>query len=108
MTYSFLIILFYFHYFQVVGEFLWSPETQGYILGSSFLSYTIAMPFAAKLSEIFGGKIILFWSLFLASIFTLLTPFAAMWGVSAVIVVQSLRGISQVRSSEALEISFAS
>ena len=59
-------------------QFGWSQTEKGMVLASFFVGYMLCMFFAGVLSTRFGGHRVLGWSVVIWSVFTLLTPPAAM------------------------------
>ncbi|GBL71146.1 hypothetical protein AVEN_178164-1 [Araneus ventricosus] len=81
------------------GEFDWSTELQGYVLGAGFLSYLITQTPAGRLADAVGAKPLLVFSNALSGLLVIISPFAARWHVYALMAVQFLRGASQVHIS---------
>ncbi|GBN66354.1 Putative inorganic phosphate cotransporter [Araneus ventricosus] len=77
------------------GEFDWSPELQGYILGAGFLSYMTTQTTAGRFADAVGAKPLMVFSNALTGILVVLSPLAARWHVYALMAVQFLRGASQ-------------
>ncbi|GBN33569.1 Putative inorganic phosphate cotransporter, partial [Araneus ventricosus] len=77
------------------GEFDWSTELQGYLLGVGSLSYLFTQIPAGRLADAVGSKSLLVYSNAASGIFTLISPFTARWHVYALMTVQFLRGASQ-------------
>lgn len=77
------------------GEFVWSPQIQGYIQSSFFFCYLITQIPTGMLSERFGFKWPLFVSSIVIAVCTLLIPPFAWVGANAIIVIQALRGLAQ-------------
>lgn len=75
---------------------MWSPETQGYILGCFFFGQLLTFMPAGRLAERFGCKWIIVGALITLSILRILIPPFSQLGTSAVIVIQTLRGLAQV------------
>ncbi|XP_071103844.1 sialin-like isoform X2 [Haliotis cracherodii] len=59
------------------GEFVWSKQLQGLILGSFFWGYLVLQVPGGWLSERFGAKKVVAFAMFPVAIFNLLTPVAA-------------------------------
>nr|XP_042909069.1 putative inorganic phosphate cotransporter [Parasteatoda tepidariorum] len=78
------------------GEFLWSPATQGIIIGAYFYGYCSCQIVSGRLAELYSRKWVFGIGSFLASVITLLTPLAAYHSVTAIVTVRVLLGISQV------------
>ncbi|GBN30940.1 Putative inorganic phosphate cotransporter [Araneus ventricosus] len=77
------------------GEFDWSTEIQGYLLGIGFLSFLLTQAPAGRLADAIGSKPLLVISNAVSGLFTIISPFAARWHVYALLTVQFLRGASQ-------------
>ncbi|GBN14171.1 Putative inorganic phosphate cotransporter [Araneus ventricosus] len=77
------------------GEFDWSPAIQGYIHGSGFMGYVIALMPGGILAETYGAKIIVLSGLLLSTASHLLSPLAARSSSYLMITVQFLRGLGQ-------------
>ncbi|GBN42764.1 Putative inorganic phosphate cotransporter [Araneus ventricosus] len=77
------------------GEFNWSPEIQGYVLGAGFMGYVISQIPGGLLAEAYGAKITIVGGLFLSSVAHVLCPFAAWYSSYLMIGMQLLRGLGQ-------------
>ncbi|KAF8787704.1 Sialin like protein [Argiope bruennichi] len=77
------------------GEFNWSPEIQGYVLGAGFMGYVISQIPGGLLAEAYGAKITIVGGLFLSSMAHILCPFAAWHSSYLMIAMQLLRGVGQ-------------
>lgn len=73
----------------------WSPEAQGRVLSSFFVGYLLLQVAGGRLSDRFGGKIVLGVGVLLWSLFTMLTPPAAFFGFAVLIVVRILMGMGE-------------
>lgn len=62
------------------GEFEWSEQLQGVILGAFFWGYVITHIPGGILSEKFGGKYTLGLGILSTAIFTVITPVTIHWG----------------------------
>ncbi|XP_054711597.1 sodium-dependent phosphate transport protein 3-like [Uloborus diversus] len=76
-------------------KFDWSPEIQGYILGSSFVGYFLTLAPGGYLAESFGFKIIIISGTFISSVSNLLSPLVAKISVFLLIGIQLVRGLGQ-------------
>ncbi|GFR22515.1 putative inorganic phosphate cotransporter, partial [Trichonephila clavata] len=77
------------------GEFDWSPEIQGYVLGSSFLGYVITQMPGGMMAEKISAKVTIIIGVFISSVCQLISPFAS-WSSSYFLIgVQFIRGIGQ-------------
>ncbi|KAJ4428942.1 hypothetical protein ANN_25938 [Periplaneta americana] len=74
------------------GEFDWDEETQGYTLSAYYYGYVATQLLGGRLSEILGSKVVLGPGVFLAGLFTLLSPLAARLHVAAFIATRVLVG----------------
>ncbi|CAL1293107.1 unnamed protein product [Larinioides sclopetarius] len=77
------------------GEFDWSTQLQGVLLGLGSLSYLLAQIPAGRLADVLGSKPILVYSNAATGILTLISPFAARWHIYAFIAVQFIKGATQ-------------
>ncbi|XP_039951006.1 putative inorganic phosphate cotransporter [Bactrocera neohumeralis] len=75
------------------GEYDWSQELQGYILGSFYIGYIIGHVPAGLLAEKYGAKWVLVCGMSTVTILTLLTPLCiTLLGPYALIVLRSVMG----------------
>ncbi|XP_069676543.1 putative inorganic phosphate cotransporter isoform X1 [Periplaneta americana] len=74
------------------GEFEWDEETQGYTLSAYYYGYVATQLLGGRLSEILGSKVVIGPGVFLAGLFTLLSPLAARLHVAAFIATRVLVG----------------
>ncbi|GFR33901.1 putative inorganic phosphate cotransporter, partial [Trichonephila clavata] len=63
------------------GEFDWSPEIEGVAIGAVYYGQLLGYMPGGRMAEVYGGKRTLMIFLFLASFFTIVTPFAARFSV---------------------------
>ncbi|KAH3780921.1 sialin-like isoform X2 [Dreissena polymorpha] len=79
------------------GEFAWSKDLQGYILGSFFYGYIVTQVPGGFLAEKFGAKFLYGFGILITAILTLLTPLAARWSVGpgAFIALRVFEGIGE-------------
>lgn len=84
-------------FFQSRGEFLWSPELQGYILSAGFLGYVLTQIPGGILAGRFGTKRILVPGLLVAAACNLLSPLAANEHPYILLALTLIRGMAQVR-----------
>lgn len=80
---------------QKEGEFVWDEATQGIVLGSFFYGYVLTQIPGGRLAEMFGGKYIYGFGVFITAIFTLLTPIAAKSSLPALVIVRILEGMGE-------------
>jgi len=78
------------------GPFAWPKEIQGHILGSFFYGYLVSQIPGGLMAERFGAKWVLFVSLGVSTLATLVTPIAAKLGYQALIAVRVVAGIGSV------------
>ena len=78
------------------GEFTWSKETQGLILGSFFWGYMTTQIAGGWLAARIGGKRVYGWFMFGCSVCTLLMPLAARTDFRFLLVLRFLAGVGQV------------
>ncbi len=79
---------------KIDGPFVWEKSIQGLILSSFFYGYLFTQIVGAWLAIRFGPKIVLVISIFISSIFTLLTPLAARLGYIALFICRFLIGLA--------------
>lgn len=78
------------------GEFNWDKNTQGLILASYFVGYLITEIPGGWLSLKFGSKIVLALAILIASILTIILPFAARIHYTLLILSRFLIGAAHV------------
>ena len=76
-------------------EFGWSMQTQGIVLSSFFIGYLLLQVVGGRLADRFGGKIVLGTGVLLWSLFTFLTPPAAITGIGLLIATRILMGMGE-------------
>ena len=79
---------------QFNGEFEWNKQLQGFILSTYFVGYLITEIPGGWLSLKFGSKIVLAVALLIASLMTILLPFAARINVVLLIVCRFIIGLA--------------
>uniref|UniRef100_A0A1A9WA66 Major facilitator superfamily (MFS) profile domain-containing protein n=1 Tax=Glossina brevipalpis TaxID=37001 RepID=A0A1A9WA66_9MUSC len=77
------------------GEFAWDESTQGLVLGSFFYGYVLTQVPGGRVAEIVGGKLIYGYGVLFTAIFTILTPIAAYWNLTFLIIVRVLEGMGE-------------
>jgi ACS family sodium-dependent inorganic phosphate cotransporter-like MFS transporter 5 len=82
--------------FQSAGEFDWDEKTQGIILGAFFLGYVITNVPGGRIAEKVGGKLVYGLGVFLTSLLTVVSPFAAYWGLYPFLVIRVAEGFTEV------------
>jgi ACS family sodium-dependent inorganic phosphate cotransporter len=73
----------------------WSMQTQGTVLSSFFIGYLLLQIVGGRLADRFGGKVVLGAGVLLWSLFTILTPPAAMLGFSMLIACRIAMGMGE-------------
>jgi len=76
-------------------ELGWDKATQGYIMSSFYIGYMVTMIFGGWLSDRFGGKRVLAAGVLLWSLFTIVTPPAATFGLLILFVVRVGMGMGE-------------
>lgn len=79
----------------MVDEYGWGLAEQGLILSSFYIGYLLLQIVGGRLADRFGGKVILGGGVILWSLFTLITPPAAAFGIAVLIVVRVLMGMGE-------------
>lgn len=79
------------------GEFVWSPNLQGVILGAFYYGYCITQIPGGRMSEIYSAKWVYGIGTFITALLTLVTPLAARWHYGVLIFIRALEGLAQVR-----------
>ncbi|GBM03560.1 Sialin [Araneus ventricosus] len=77
------------------GDFDWDASTQSLILGSFFYGYVITQIPGGVFAEKYGAKWLFGIGVFITSVFTLLTPYAAFWGVWPLVIVRAIEGLGE-------------
>jgi len=78
------------------GEFNWSSEDQGTILGSFYWGYVMLQIPGGMLAKRIGGKWLFGFGMLISSVFTLLTPIAARFGMGFLVACRVLQGLGEV------------
>ena len=73
----------------------WSPRTQGTVLSSFFVGYLMLQIVGGRLADRFGGKIVLGAGVLLWSLFTVLTPSAALAGFGVLLAARVAMGMGE-------------
>ncbi|XP_055911749.1 sialin-like [Eupeodes corollae] len=81
--------------FEAEGEFDWDETTQGLVLGSFYYGYTLTQIPGGRMAEIYGGKMIYGIGVLTCAVFTLLTPLAARWNLTAMLAVRFIAGLCE-------------
>jgi ACS family sodium-dependent inorganic phosphate cotransporter len=79
----------------MAADFQWNAEQQGRVLSSFFVGYLLTQVAGGWLAERFGGKVVLGTGVVFWSLFTLLTPIAALGGLSALLITRILMGLGE-------------
>ena len=82
-------------YFQD-GDFDWSRETQGIILGAFFWGYLVTQIPGGWLAERIGGKGVYGYCMLVCAIATLLTPVGAKFSPYMLVFLRIVKGLGQV------------
>jgi MFS family permease len=75
--------------------FHWDVARQGMVLSSFFVGYLLTQVVGGRLADRFGGKIVLASGVLWWSLFTMLTPVAAMGGFTALIAARIAMGLGE-------------
>lgn len=76
-------------------EFGWDQTVRGFVLSSFFIGYLATQILGGWLSDRFGGKVVLGVGVLLWSVFTMLTPPAAMLGLTVLIIARIGMGLGE-------------
>jgi len=76
-------------------DFGWDKITQGYVLSSFYIGYIVVMILGGRLADRFGGALILGAGVLLWSLFTLVTPGAALLGFSVLLMARIGMGMGE-------------
>ncbi len=76
-------------------ELGWHLDTQGLVLSSFFVGYLLLQVIGGRLADRFGGKIVLGAGVLLWSLFTILTPTAALGGLTFLLLVRVAMGMGE-------------
>ncbi len=79
----------------MVETYGWDLATQGYVLSSFYIGYLLLQIVGGRLADRYGGKIVLSMGVLLWSLFTLITPPAAAFGLTVLIMVRILMGMGE-------------
>ncbi|KAI3384765.1 hypothetical protein SNEBB_007002 [Seison nebaliae] len=77
------------------GEFVWSSSVQGLLLSSFFWGYTLSQVAGGILSDRLGGKRVWGYSMLVAGLLTIISPWAAKLHWSALFMTRIIIGICQ-------------
>ena len=73
----------------------WDASRQGLVLSSFFVGYLLTQVVGGRLADRFGGKVVLLTGVLWWSLFTVLTPVAAMGGFTALIAARIAMGLGE-------------
>ena len=73
----------------------WDLATQGIVLSSFYVGYLLMQIGGGRLADRFGGKIVLGLGVLIWSLFTVITPWAALWGLSALLFARVGMGLGE-------------
>jgi ACS family sodium-dependent inorganic phosphate cotransporter len=76
-------------------QFGWDETTKGYVLSSFFVGYMLLMAVSGALANRYGGRMVLGIAVLWWSLFTALTPPAAMMGLGALITARIALGLGE-------------
>ena len=76
-------------------EYGWDVATQGLILSSFYIGYLLMQIGGGRLADRFGGKIVLGFGVLIWSAFTIITPGAALIGLSALLIARVGMGLGE-------------
>ncbi|KAG8180931.1 hypothetical protein JTE90_013937 [Oedothorax gibbosus] len=86
------------------GEFAWSPQLQGVVLGSFYYGYVITQIPGGRLAELVGGKWVFGLGNLATALLSLLVPTAARTHVGWLIAVLAVEGLAQGVTVPALNV----
>ena len=79
----------------MAAQFGWNATTQGAVLSSFFVGYLLTQVVGGRLADRFGGKVVLAGGVLLWSLFTIVTPPAAAFGFSALLLARVGMGMGE-------------
>lgn len=79
----------------MAAEFGWSATTKGWVLSSFFIGYMLVQIPGSWITNRYGGRIVLGFSLIAWSVITLLTPLAAMSSLTLLIIARVAMGVGE-------------
>lgn len=98
ITHHLILVIHFQLLFQSKGSFDWNDKDQSIILGAFFLGYVLTNVPGGRLAEKVGGKLVYGLGVFLTSILTIISPFAAMWGFYPFLFIRIAEGITEVKN----------
>tara|TARA_R110000850_G_scaffold16672_1_gene51625 strand:+ start:707 stop:1969 length:1263 start_codon:yes stop_codon:yes gene_type:complete len=91
----------------MVETYGWDLTTQGLVLSSFFVGYMLLQIIGGKLADRFGGKVVLGFGVLLWSLFTVITPPAAAFGLVVLVIVRILMGMGEAVTFPAIFAQYA-
>lgn len=88
-------LLFFFN-LQYGPRYNWTASDQSFMLGSYFWGYLVTTLPAGVLSETYGGRAVIGWSMAASAVLTALIPISAAFSYWAVFVLRFLTGVAGV------------
>ncbi len=76
-------------------ELGWDVRTQGAILSSFYIGYLVMQIYGGRLADRFGGKLVLGLGVLIWSLFTIITPWAAFAGLTALFLTRIGMGLGE-------------
>jgi len=76
-------------------EFGWDVRTQAAILSSFYIGYLVMQVYGGRLADKFGGKLVLGSGVLIWSLFTIMTPWAAVSGIIGLIMTRIGMGLGE-------------
>lgn len=76
-------------------EFGWDVRTQGAILSSFYVGYLVMMIYGGRLADRYGGKLVLGFGVLIWSLFTIVTPWAAVAGLFGLFITRIGMGLGE-------------
>lgn len=83
--------------FLQIPQYLWDPETQGWLLGAFFFGYLGTQILGGYVSGHYGGSFFLGVGVLGTAVLTLLTPLAAQLGPTWLFALRALEGFGEVK-----------
>ena len=84
------------------GDFHWTTEEQGFLLGSFYYGYVISQIPGGYVAEKFGAKWVFGLGVLLPGVLTLLTPMAAYHSLTTIVAVRVVEGLISGATTPAL------
>ena len=79
----------------MAAQYGWNATTQGAVLSSFFVGYLLTQVVGGRLADRFGGKVVLAGGVLLWSLFTIVTPPAAAFGFTALLLARVGMGMGE-------------